>query len=177
MDDRGLGTSYRQANQIFLNRGDGTFREVSRQAGPGMTVVESSRGAAFGDLDGDGDPDVIVVNMDARPTLLRNDRLTSNGWVGLALRGVGANRDAVGARVWLSGGDRRQVREVRAGSGYLSRDDPRPLFGLGTVARAAWVEIRWPGGARSRHGPLPVGAYYHLSQPDPEEGRAGGGGR
>jgi hypothetical protein len=166
MDGRGLGTAYRQANQVFLNNRDGSFKDVSKHAGPGLQVVESSRGAAFGDLDNDGDTDVVVVNLGAPPTLLRNDSESTNHWIGLHLIGQGANRDAVGARATVRAGGRAQVDEVRAGSGFLSGSDLRLLFGLGTADEAEQVEVRWPDGSTSQHPGLAAGRYHRLAQPD-----------
>jgi len=167
MDGRGLGTAYRQTNQVFRNRGDGTFEDVSSVAGPGMAVEESSRGAAFGDLDDDGDPDVFVTNLDAPPTLLRNERRNGARWLGLRIRGRGLNPDAIGARAWVETDGRRQVREVRAGSSYLSTSDPRLLFGLGTAARVERVEVRWPDGSRARFEGLAPDLYHQVSPPAP----------
>jgi hypothetical protein len=171
MDGRGLGTSWRQPNLVFRNRGDGTFADVSARAGPGMAVVESSRGAAFGDLDGDGDPDVLVANLDAPPTLLRNDRAAGVAWLGLALHGPAPNRDAIGARVRVTCAGRAQVDEVQAGGSYLSLSEPRLLFGLGPAGTPSGVEVRWPGGARERYRGLPADRYYHVYR------RAGEGAR
>ena len=167
MDGRGLGTSYRQQNQVLRNLGNGRFEDVTAAAGPGLAVVESSRGAAFGDLDGDGDPDVVVVNLDAAPTLLRNDRSAATTWVGLVTHGRGHNPDAIGALVTARTGDLRQTAEVRAGSGYLSRDDQRILFGLGASAAPEVIEIRWRDGARERHRGLHGSYYHHLRQASP----------
>jgi hypothetical protein len=164
MDGRGLGTSYRQRNQVLLNQRNGRFQDVTDSSGPGLSVAESSRGAAFGDLDDDGDPDIVVVNLDAPPTLLRNDRGTAMNWLGLVPRGVAGNTDAVGAQVEVTAGDRRQTAEVRAGSGYLSRDDGRILFGLGAAADPGVIEIRWRDGSRQRNRGLHRNQYHHLRQ-------------
>lgn len=173
MDGRGLGTSYRQRNQLFLNRGDGTFADASAAAGPGMAIEESSRGAAVGDLDNDGDPDVLVVNMDAPPTLLRTDRAAERRWVGLQLHGRGANPGAIGARAWITAAGRRRVQEVRAGSGYLATSDPRLLFGLGDAAWAEQLEVRWPDGRRCRWENLEAGLYHHVIEPPQPADRGG----
>lgn len=170
MDGRGLGTTYRQANQVFLNDGQGHFLDVSERAGPGLEVVESSRGAVFGDLDNDGDIDVVVVNLGAAPTLLRNESNTKNQWIGFRLIGMGANTEAVGARVTVRSDGRMQVDEVRAGSGFLSGSDLRLVFGLGRAAKADEVSVRWPDGSTSQYSGLAAGQYHALVQPDPATG-------
>jgi hypothetical protein len=167
MDGRGLGTTYRMPNQVFLNRGDGTFEDVSDRAGPGLEVVKSSRGAAFGDLDNDGDTDVVIVNLGEEPSLLRNDRDPARQWIGFEFQGRGANPAAVGARVRVRAGGRDQIHEVHAGSGFLSGSDPRLLFGLGSLT-VADAEVRWPDGSVSWHPALEAGRYHRLVQPAPE---------
>jgi hypothetical protein len=164
MDGRGLGTSYRQYNQVFLNQGNGTFRDISEEAGPGMKVQLSSRGAAFGDMDNDGDTDIVLVNLGDPPTLLRNDS-AARAWIGFHLRGQQGNRDAIGARVTVTAGGRRRMGDVRAGGGFLSGSDVRLLFGLGSVERVESVEVRWPDGTTTRHPGLATGTYHRLAQP------------
>ena len=110
-----------------------------------MLLERSSRGAAFGDYDNDGDIDVLVVNLDDRPTLLRNDTPAVNHWLTLQLVGAKSNRDAIGARVRVTAGDRTQSTEIRAGGSYLSNNDRRAHFGLGAATRAR-VQIQWPSG-------------------------------
>jgi hypothetical protein len=144
-----LHETFRQKNQFFLNEG-GRFRDVSATSGGGLQVRKSSRGLAVGDLDGDGDLDLVVSSMDDVPTLLENRQRTGNHWVAFRLEKQGANLFAVGARVTLDGGGRRQVREVRSGGGYLSQNDLRPHFGLGSYGGLLDVEVRMPGGARWR---------------------------
>ena len=111
-------------------------------------MKESSRGTAFGDLDNDGDVDIVVWNMDAPPTVLRNDGSNENHWLMVTLVGKGANRQAVGGQVRVYRQGRRQVRAVRVGTGYLSQDDTRLHFGLGRAMRADSVVVRWPDGMR-----------------------------
>ena len=148
--DRGdLGTRYAQRNQLFENR-DGAFVEVGAASGPGLAVEKSSRGSAFGDLDNDGDLDVVVVNIDDTPTLLRNDGGNRHNYLMVRLLQDGGNTDAIGARVAVSVGGAVQMREVRAGTGYLSQDDLRLHFGLGAATAADHLVVRWPDGLEER---------------------------
>ena len=144
-----LRESFRQKNQLLLNIGTG-FRDVSATAGPGLQAARVGRGLALGDLDNDGDPDVVVSNMDEAPTLLENRQRTGHRWVAIRAVSPSGNRFGIGAKVTLDAGGVRQIREVRSGGTYLSQSDLRALFGLGTYAGPVAVEIRLPGGARWR---------------------------
>ena len=135
---------YAQRNQVLENVGAGTFVERGER-GPGLALVQVSRGSAFGDIDSDGDLDIAVNNSNDRPALLRNDA-ASGGWLGLRLQGAASNRDAIGARIALTTDGRTLVREVRRNASYLSSNDPRVLFGLGNAEVAERIEIRWPSG-------------------------------
>lgn len=142
-----LGTRYLQRNQLFRNLGMGRFRDASVDIGGGLSIEKASRGAAFADIDNDGDIDVLVINMNDRPTLLRNDTDSTNSWITLRLIGASHNRDAVGARVTLEHADIRQIAEVRSGGSYLSHNDMRVHFGLGRQTGVPRVTVRWPDGA------------------------------
>jgi hypothetical protein len=133
-------TTYRQKNQIFWNRGDGVFDESDF-----LDAELPSRGAAFGDVDGDGDVDVVVVNIDEAPSLLRND-FEAGHWIGVALVGRQSNRDASGARVTLTSGGRTQIKEAHASGSIFSSSDPRVHFGLGDRNLIDELTIRWPSG-------------------------------
>jgi enediyne biosynthesis protein E4 len=159
IDRSGRGTKYLQRKQLFKNQGKGRFSDVSEDVGGGLLIEKSSRGAAFGDVDNDGDVDVLVINMNDRPTLLRNDTQSSNNWITLKIEGT-RNRDAIGARVWLEDGGSLQVAEVRSGGSYLSHNDMRVHFGLGRRTGVPPVKVRWPDGTVERfEGLRPNGSH------------------
>ncbi len=132
---------------LFRNLGDGTFEELGEQAGPGVTARHSSRGCAFGDFDNDGDIDILIVNMNEPPSLLRNDLRGMNHWLKLKLVGTKSNRSAIGARVVMHYGSKIQAQSVLSQSSYYSANDPRLHFGLGKV-KIVDLDIYWPSGAR-----------------------------
>jgi hypothetical protein len=136
---------YKTPNVLFRNLGGGRFEELLDEAGPAMKELHSSRGAAFGDFDNDGDIDILIMNMNEPPTLLRNDVSGSNHWLKLLLEGVESNRSAIGATVVVKYGDRSQAQAVLAQSSYLSVNDRRLHFGLGAETKAD-IEISWPNG-------------------------------
>jgi hypothetical protein len=144
-------TSYPQRNFLFRNRGPGkngrySFADVSDAAGPGLAVMKASRGMALGDYDNDGDVDILVVNCNDTPTLLRNDGGNQNHWLRVELEGMRSNRDGIGARIEAVAGDLIQVQEVRCGSSLYSRSDLRASFGLKEQVRVDRIEVRWPSG-------------------------------
>lgn len=136
-----LHETFKQKNQILQNDG-GRFTDVSASAGAGLLVQKASRGLAAGDLDGDGDLDLVITNLDDTPTLLENHQHTGHHWISFRLEQPGQNRFAIGARVTVEAAGRRQVREVRSGGSYLSQSDLRPSFGLGTYGGTVDVEVR-----------------------------------
>ena len=148
-----LEETFRQKNQVLVNEG-GRFRDLSEAAGPGLQVQRVGRGLAVGDLDGDGDEDVVVSNMDDVPTVLENRQATGHHWVALRLERPGRNRFGIGARVKVSAGGKQQVREVRSGGSYLSQNALATHFGLGAHAGPVDVEVRLPGGALWRFAAL-----------------------
>jgi hypothetical protein len=143
IDDR---TALRIPNFVLMNKGDGKFIDVTGQSGDGLTVIESSRGAGFDDLDNDGDVDAVILNSHAPPTILRNDSVTKNHWLQIELQGSTANRDAIGARIRVSCGDLVQVSEVLGGRGYQSQFGLLQCFGLAEHEQVERIEVRWPGG-------------------------------
>jgi enediyne biosynthesis protein E4 len=130
---------------LFRNRGNGTFAELGDEAGPAIAARFSSRGCAFGDFDNDGDLDILIMNLNDVPSLLRNDAPTGNHWIKVRLEGTKSNRSGIGSRVLVRYGGKVQVQEVMSQSSYLSANDPRLHFGLG-AATTADIEVRWLGG-------------------------------
>ncbi|MBT4498554.1 MAG: CRTAC1 family protein [Gemmatimonadetes bacterium] len=144
-------TSYEQANFLFRNEGEDdrgkiSFDDVSKEAGSGLAIEKASRGTAFGDYDNDGDVDVLVVNCNDTPTLLRNDGGNRSHWLQVKTEGEPSNRDGVGARIKVISGDWVQIREVKSGSSLYSQSDSRVDFGLGSKVTVERMEIRWPSG-------------------------------
>ncbi len=136
---------YKTPRVVFRNLGKGQFEELMEEAGPGVAARHSSRGCAFGDFDNDGDMDILIVNQNEPPSLLRNDVTAGHHWIKIKLTGVASNRSAIGARVTVRYGDRVQAQEVLSQSSYLSVNDSRLHFGLGGAATVD-IEIRWPLG-------------------------------
>ena len=157
-----LGETYRQKNQLFLNLG-GRFRDVSDRAGAGLQLAAVGRGLAVGDLDNDGDVDIIVNNMDAPPTLLENRQQTKRHWLAVRAAAPAGNRFAIGAKVTVSGGGTKQMREIRSGGSFLSQNDLRAYFGLADYAGPVDVEIRMPGGRRWEWKQLPSDRLHLLT--------------
>jgi hypothetical protein len=139
--------NYRQRKLLHRNNRDGTFSEVAAQAGAPLTEKRVGRGVAFGDLDDDGDVDLVVGDLDGPPQVLRNDGGSAGNAVVVKTVGVKSNRDGIGARVRVVAGDLAQVDEVRSGGSYVSQNDLRLHFGLGGRAKVDLIEVRWPSGA------------------------------
>jgi hypothetical protein len=134
---------------LFRNLGNGTFEEIA-DAGPGVTTPHSSRGCAFGDFDNDGDLDILVLNMNEPPSLLRNDLRGDNHWLKVRLVGTKSNRSAIGARVLAHYSGRTQAQEILSQSSYYSCNDFRLHFGLG-AASTADLTVLWPSGLKEEY--------------------------
>ncbi|MFO7906316.1 MAG: CRTAC1 family protein [Planctomycetota bacterium] len=156
--------AYRAPNLLLHNQGNGRFLDVSDQAGPGMAVVECSKGAAFGDLDNDGDIDVVVLNTETVPTVLRNDTHTDHHWLQIELRGKTSNRDGVGAQVTVIAGGVTQTAERHGGRGYQSHFGNRLHFGLGNQEHVDRVEVRWIGGKTDVFESIPANQVLWLKE-------------
>jgi len=147
VDKKLAGSSYKTPRVLFRNLGQGRFEQLLEEGGPGIADPHCSRGCAFGDFDNDGDLDILIMNQNEPPSLLRNDVTGSNHWLKVKLVGVKSNRSAIGARVTARYSGLRQAQEVLAQTSYLSVNDPRLHFGLGAAEKAD-LEIRWPNGTK-----------------------------
>jgi enediyne biosynthesis protein E4 len=135
-----------QEHSLFRGIGAGKFVDVSRDAGSIFDVKTVGRGACFADYDNDGRVDAFLVNLNAPASLLHNTTRSTGHWITIQLRGTKSNRDGIGAHLELIAAGHHQVAERVAGSGYLSQDDGRVHFGLGTAAKVEKLTIRWPSG-------------------------------
>ncbi len=147
IDRANLAETFHNPRIVYRNLGGGRFEDVSHLAGPGVAQRASSRGAAFGDFDNDGDVDVLIMNMGQAPSLLRNDLGPGNHWVELRLRGTRSNRTAIGATVTVTAGNHTQTLPLLGQSSFLSQNDFRLHFGLGAADRVDRVTVHWPIGA------------------------------
>ncbi len=138
--------TYVQSNLVYRNLNGERFEDVTALAGEALLQIRSSRGAAFGDYDGDGDIDVLVMNMADRVSLLRNDLPGGSNWVRLTLQGTESNRAAIGSTVTVQASGRRQTRAVVSQSSYVSHSDLRVHFGLGDAEGVDAISVRWPSG-------------------------------
>ncbi len=150
-----LKETYRQKNFLFENK-NGKFHDVADRAGPGLQIIESSRGVAFGDVDNDGDLDLLISNIDAVPNLLVNESPRKGRFLQVKLFDPGPNHFAIGAKVSLHAGGKTYVREIRSGGNYISQSDLRAHFGLGDIGKADSLEVRWPDGEKSVYRDLPL---------------------
>ncbi len=154
-----------QTNQLFHNLGNGRFQEVSETAGAAFVPSEVSRGAAFGDVDNDGDVDVAITNNNGPARLLLNAVGNANRWIGLRLVGASAPRDMLGTRVAiLRDGEPALWRRVRSDGSYASANDPRVLVGLGQTAAVTGVRAIWPAGATEEWTDVPLDQWSTLRE-------------
>jgi len=176
VDKQHLGSNYEEPKILYHNNGNGTFTDVSSDAGRGITTPTSARGLAVGDLWNDGRLSAVISNMNAHPMLLVNQVKNGNHWIAFHAKGMKSNRDAIGARITLMAGGRARVDEVRSGSSYSSSSDMRVHFGLGQTNKIDYVQVRWPSGLVERFENLPVDSMHDLKEgtgtgPPPSTGK------
>jgi len=154
------GVGYAQSPQLFLNDGQGKFRDVAGEIGGGFTQPKVGRGLAYGDFDRDGDLDLLMTTNNGPAYLFRNDQAGGNKSIRIRLIGTKSNRDAIGARVRIFHGETSQSRLVKGGSSYLSQSELPLTFGLGKREKIDRLVIDWPGGATEEHKNLAAGRAY-----------------
>ncbi len=165
VDQANLGRSYQQRRLVYFNLRDGSFKDISAQAGPAVADRRSSRGIAVGDVDNDGSLEIVINNISDRPSLLKNHGEKKN-WVIVKAVGTRSNRDGIGARVIVTTGQQRQMDEVRSGGSFISQSDLRLHFGLGDAAAIDRIDVQWPSGLKEYFQNLKANQIVTL-----EEGR------
>jgi len=144
IDNYNFGESFKNPRLVYKNLGNGRFKDVSAEMGPGISARFSSRGAAFGDYDNDGGMDILILNMNDLPSLLHNVGGNKQNWIKIKLLGTKCNRTAIGARARVATGNHIQMDEVHGGTSVMSQSDLRLHFGVGKVETVDWIEIKWP---------------------------------
>ena len=144
VDNYKFGEAFKNPRLVYRNLGNGHFQDVSALMGPGISERFSSRGAAFGDYDNDGCMDVLILNMNDLPSLLRNVGGNKQNWIKIKLVGTKCNRTAIGARVRVTTGKHIQMDEVHSGTSVMSQSDLRLHFGLGKLDTVDLIEVKWP---------------------------------
>ncbi|HZZ38321.1 MAG TPA: CRTAC1 family protein [Acidobacteriaceae bacterium] len=164
VDSKDIGTRYREPKLLFLNKRDGSFRNISDQAGSALALPQVSRGLAVGDLFNDGRQEVVIENLEGEPMILRPEGGPENQWISFRLIGTKSNRLALNARVRVTAGDLVQEDEVRSGGSYLSQNDLRLHFGLGNHEHIDKAEIVWPSGTVEVLSQLAPNRFYTVRE-------------
>jgi enediyne biosynthesis protein E4 len=164
VDNAKLGTAYREPKLVFQNQRDGTFRNITAQAGSAVSVPQVSRGLAVGDLFNRGSLDILVENLTGAPMILQAKADPTHHWVSFDLEGAPANRLALNARIRITTGKLQQTGEIRSGGSYLSQSDLRLHFGIGIAQKIDKVEVFWPNGSTQVFEEVVVDRFYHLRQ-------------
>ena len=163
IDRSPVGETYRQKTLLYRNLGNGRFADITDSAGPGFAPLRPSRGLAIGDLDGDGRPEIVIVNMNDRPALLKNVGPRQNA-IAISLTGTRSNRSAIGARCTIEANGRKQIAEVVSGGSYYSQNSLTLYFGLGKSGKADRIEVRWPAGEKQVWTGVAANRTIHLTE-------------
>jgi hypothetical protein len=161
----GQNSPYEEPPLLYRNLLGKRFQLVNRAAGPYFNADHLGHGAAFGDIDDDGDIDIVVSHKDGPPALLRNDTPAENHWIRLELIGTKSNRDAIGARIAVTAGGRMIHRQRKGGASLMSSHDPRILIGIGRAETIDRFTVRWPSGAVTERGQLSANRTYEIREP------------
>ena len=164
VDQFHLGSTYKESRLLYHNNGNGTFTDVTAQAGTGITTPAASRGMAVGDLWNNGQMSVVINNMNDVPSLLVNRARSPHHWVEFRTIGTRSNRDGIGAKITVRVGKRILVNEVRSGSSYISQNDMRVHFGLGDATSMDSVRVRWPSGIEEDFAKVPIDSIDTLRE-------------
>jgi len=156
-------TTYKERPFLFENTTRG-FREVAGEHGTALQKFYAGRGLATGDIDNDGDSDLLLMNVGEPPVLLRNDGGNANNWLGINLVGTKSNRDAIGTQVTITSDGRRRVKQRLGGTSYCSASDPRLVFGLGGSRKIEEIEIKWPSGEISNLKNVRANQYLTIKE-------------
>jgi hypothetical protein len=156
------GAGYREPTLLQFNQGDGTFCDASDLGGPAIKEKRVSRGLAIGDLFNDGNMDVVVSDLDGAPMILKNHGVSGRHWVSFELAGTKSNRLALNARIKIVAGGMTQTDEIHSGGSYLSQNDLRVHFGLGSATKIDKVEVRWPSGSMETFSDLAADKFYSV---------------
>ena len=161
-----MGLKYRQRPLVFMNLQGKIFKESNADWGSAVNQPLNSRGLAYGDIDNDGDLDLLINNQDGPPLLLRNDGGNRNHWLMVHCIGRTSNRLAIGTRLIARTGTLQQTREIEAGNSYASTSDLRVHFGLGGASLVDELEIRWPSGKKEKRVKLKSDQIVIVEEPD-----------
>ena len=155
---------YQQRKIVYRNLRNGKFEDITELLGTPATTLKASRGCAFGDIDNDGDTDIVINNVHDKPDLFRLDSLNKNHWITLKLVGTKSNRSAIGSRIRCVANGESQFQEVRGGGSYISQNDLRVHFGLADATRVERLEVRWPNGSEEEWTNLGVDRFLRLRE-------------
>jgi hypothetical protein len=164
VDTGRIGSMYREPKLLFLNQRNGTFKNISKLAGPAIQIPQVSRGLAMGDLFNDGKVEIVVENLTGRPMILAPKGGERNHWISFSLEGTKSNRLALNARIKATAGDLVQTGEVLSGGSYLSQNDLRIHFGWGSHTQVDAVEVQWPDGKKEILNHLDCDRFYAIRE-------------